>query len=60
MGSLDLHITVLVDFENDSVATALAVAETLGPKLWGVRLDTSGQLVDRSLGGDGRLSTPAE
>ena len=45
----DLHVTVLVDFENDSVATALAVAEALGPKLWGVRLDTSSQLVDRSL-----------
>lgn len=45
----DLHITVLVDFENDSVATALAVADALGPALWGVRLDTSGQLVDRSL-----------
>lgn len=45
----DLHITVLVDFDNDSVATALAVADELGPKLWGVRLDTSGQLVDRSL-----------
>ena len=45
----DLRITVLVDFENDSVATALAVADALGPKLWGVRLDTSGQLVDRSL-----------
>jgi len=45
----DLHITVVVDYENDSVATALAVAEALGSKLWGVRLDTSGQLVDRSL-----------
>ena len=45
----DLQITVLVDFQNDSVATALAVADALGPKLWGVRLDTSGQLVDRSL-----------
>jgi nicotinate phosphoribosyltransferase len=45
----DLHITVLVDFDNDSIATALAVADTLGPRLWGVRLDTSGQLVDRSL-----------
>jgi len=45
----DLHITVLVDFANDSVATALAVADALGPRLWGVRLDTSGQLVDRSL-----------
>ena len=43
------NITVLVDFENDSVRTALEVARALGPKLWGVRLDTSGQLVDRSL-----------
>ena len=45
----DFHITVLVDFENDSVRTALDVARALGPRLWGVRLDTSGQLVDRSL-----------
>jgi nicotinate phosphoribosyltransferase len=45
----DMNITVLVDFDNDSVATALEVAEALGPKLWGVRLDTSEQLVDRSL-----------
>ncbi|MDQ2895398.1 MAG: quinolinate phosphoribosyl transferase [Actinomycetota bacterium] len=44
-----MNITVLVDFENDSVATALEVAQALGPKLWGVRLDTSEQLVDRSL-----------
>jgi nicotinate phosphoribosyltransferase len=45
----DFNITVLVDFENDSVHTALDVARALGPRLWGVRLDTSGQLVDRSL-----------
>ena len=45
----DFNIVVLVDFENDSVRTALEVARALGPKLWGVRLDTSGQLVDRSL-----------
>jgi nicotinate phosphoribosyltransferase len=44
-----MNITVLVDFENDSVRTALEVAHALGPKLWGVRLDTSEQLVDRSL-----------
>jgi nicotinate phosphoribosyltransferase len=44
-----MNITVLVDFTNDSVGTALAVAEALGPKLWGVRLDTSELLVDRSL-----------
>jgi nicotinate phosphoribosyltransferase len=45
----DFNIVVLVDFENDSVRTALEVARALGPRLWGVRLDTSGQLVDRSL-----------
>src|SRR3984885_4619805 len=44
-----MNVTVLVDFVNDSVQTALQVASALGPKLWGVRLDTSEQLVDRSL-----------
>jgi nicotinate phosphoribosyltransferase len=43
------NVTVLVDFENNSVETALEVARALGPKLWGVRLDTSENLVDRSL-----------
>jgi nicotinate phosphoribosyltransferase len=45
----DMNVTVLVDFENDSVRTALEVANVLGPRLWGVRLDTSEALVDRSL-----------
>ena len=45
----EIHVTVLVDFENDSVGTALEVARALGPRLWGVRLDTSEKLVDRSL-----------
>jgi nicotinate phosphoribosyltransferase len=45
----DFNIVVLVDFENDSVRTALEVARALGDRLWGVRLDTSGQLVDRVL-----------
>ncbi|MBV8940702.1 MAG: quinolinate phosphoribosyl transferase, partial [Solirubrobacterales bacterium] len=45
----EMNITVLVDFENDSINTALEVAQALGPRLWGVRLDTSEQLVDRSL-----------
>jgi nicotinate phosphoribosyltransferase len=45
----DMNVTVLVDFENDSVRTALDVAHALGPRLWGVRLDTSEALVDRSL-----------
>lgn len=47
----EMNVTVLVDFENDSVATALAVAQALGPRLWGVRLDTSESLVDRGLKG---------
>jgi nicotinate phosphoribosyltransferase len=45
----DMSVTVLVDFENDSVRTALEVAEALGERLWGVRLDTSETLVDRAL-----------
>jgi len=48
----DMNVTVLVDFENDSVATALEVARVLGPRLWGVRLDTSESLVDGSLLGE--------
>jgi nicotinate phosphoribosyltransferase len=46
---VETNITVLVDFENDSVRTALEVAEELGDKLWGVRLDTSERLVDVAL-----------
>ena len=48
----DTNVTVLVDFENDSIRTALDVAEALGGRLWGVRLDTSELLVDRSLFGE--------
>ena len=44
-----MNVTVLVDFENDSVRTALEVADALGERLWGVRLDTSELLVDRAL-----------
>jgi nicotinate phosphoribosyltransferase len=45
----EMNVTVLVDFENDSVRTALEVADALGDRLWGVRLDTSERMVDRSL-----------
>ena len=45
----EMNITVLVDFDNDSVRTAVEVADALGERLWGVRLDTSDKLVDRSL-----------
>jgi nicotinate phosphoribosyltransferase len=45
----EMNVTVLVDFENDSVRTALEVADALGEELWGVRLDTSERMVDRAL-----------
>jgi nicotinate phosphoribosyltransferase len=45
----DVHVISLVDFDNDCVATSVAVAKALGKRLWGVRLDTAGTLVDRSL-----------
>jgi nicotinate phosphoribosyltransferase len=38
-----------VDFDNDCVGTSLKVARALGDRLYGVRLDTSETLVDRSL-----------
>src|SRR4051794_11901525 len=44
-----MNVTVLVDFANDSVRTALDVAEALGDDLWGVRLDTSDRLADVSM-----------
>jgi nicotinate phosphoribosyltransferase len=44
-----MNVTVLVDFDNDSVRTSLEVADALGGRLWGVRLDTSDKLVDRAL-----------
>ena len=45
----EMNVTVLVDFDNDSVNTALDVARALGDRLWGVRLDTSERMVDKAL-----------
>ncbi|MDH4044517.1 MAG: quinolinate phosphoribosyl transferase [Gemmatimonadota bacterium] len=45
----DVRLISLVDYENDSVRTSLEVARALGEKLYGVRLDTSHTLVDRSV-----------
>ncbi len=44
-----IRLITLVDFDNDCVATSLAVAHTLGDRLYGVRLDTSETLVDKSV-----------
>lgn len=44
-----VHVISLVDFDNDCARTSLEIARALGDRLWGVRLDTSGTMVDRSL-----------
>jgi nicotinate phosphoribosyltransferase len=44
-----VNVISLVDFDNDCVDTSLRVARALGERLWGVRLDTSGTLVDASI-----------
>jgi len=44
-----IQLISLVDFDNDCVGTSLAVARALKRRLWGVRLDTSETLVDKSL-----------
>ncbi len=45
----EVRLISLVDFENDCVRTSLEVARDLGDRLYGVRLDTSEMLIDRSL-----------
>lgn len=45
----DVQVVTLVDFENDCVGTSLKVARELGDRLFGVRLDTSEKLIDRSV-----------
>ncbi len=44
-----IRLITLVDFDNDCVGTSLAVARELGDRLYGVRLDTSETLVDKSV-----------
>lgn len=44
-----VKLVTLVDFENDCVSTSLAVARAMGERLYGVRLDTSEMLVDKSV-----------
>jgi nicotinate phosphoribosyltransferase len=44
-----VKVISLVDFDNDCVGTSLAVARVLGPRLFGVRLDTSETMIDKSV-----------
>jgi nicotinate phosphoribosyltransferase len=44
-----VRVITLVDFENDCVGASLACARALGTRLYGVRLDTSETMVDKSI-----------
>ena len=44
-----VRVITLVDYDNDCVGTSLACAQALGERLYGVRLDTSETMVDKSL-----------
>jgi nicotinate phosphoribosyltransferase len=43
------RLIALVDFDNDSVNTALKCAREFGERLWGVRLDTAENMVDKAI-----------
>ena len=45
----DVRVMALVDYDNDVARGSVQVAEALGDRLWGVRLDTSETMVDKSL-----------
>jgi nicotinate phosphoribosyltransferase len=44
-----VDLIALVDYENDCVRTSLEIARALEGRLWGVRIDTSENLVDKSV-----------
>jgi nicotinate phosphoribosyltransferase len=45
----DVDLIALVDFQNDCIGTSLRVARYFGEKLWGVRIDTAGDMRDESV-----------
>lgn len=45
----NVDLVALVDFNNDCVADAVDCARAFGERLWGVRIDTSETLVDKSI-----------
>jgi nicotinate phosphoribosyltransferase len=49
MDDPSIRLITLVDFDNDCVGTSLTVARALGQRLYGVRIDTSETLVDKSI-----------
>jgi nicotinate phosphoribosyltransferase len=49
----EINLIALVDFWNDCIGTSIEVARHFGRQLWGVRLDTAGDLRDVSVMGRG-------
>ena len=45
----DADLIALTDFNNDCVTDSVACARAFGERLWGVRLDTAGTMVDKSI-----------
>ncbi len=45
----EMRLVTVVDFDNDCPGTAVAVANALGDRLYGVRIDTSETMVDASV-----------
>jgi nicotinate phosphoribosyltransferase len=52
----EVTLIALVDFNNDCIGTSLKVARHFGRELWGVRLDTSGDMRDISVTAGGKES----
>ncbi len=52
----EVDLIALVDFNNDCVKTSLEVARYFKKKLWGVRLDTAGDMRDISVRTTGKYS----
>lgn len=44
-----VNVVALVDFENDTVKTALSVARAMNGTLWAIRIDTAENIIDKSL-----------
>ena len=52
----DIDLIALVDFTNDCIGTSLELAHYFGRRLWGVRVDTAGNMRDISVEGSGEDS----
>lgn len=49
------NVVALIDFNNDCVRGSLEVSRVLGKRLWGVRLDTAENVIDKSIVGNKKV-----